>query len=165
MGVDIAYSPAEGTLRVRSNGELQPIEFDGDLATDAVLSMVAAASFAQGTSRFVNLHTLRHKESDRISDFCRELRKSGIQVEEGASEIIVHGRGDTVPGGVDIAAYHDHRIIMALTIVGLRSEKPLVIHEIEHVAKSYPDFFVTMQGLGARVEVDQAYFTEIATRS
>lgn len=165
MGVDVTYSPEVGSARVKSEGTLRPIEFNGDLAIDAVLSIVAAASFAEGTSRFYNLHTLRHKESDRISDFCRELRKCGVNVEEGPSEIVVHGNGGTLPGGAEIEAYHDHRIIMALTIAGLRAEQPLILHDIEHVAKSYPDYFVAMRSLGALIEVDEAYFTNVATRS
>lgn len=165
MGVDIRYEPEAGKVTVRGTGVLRPIEFDGDLATDAVLSMVAAASFANGTSRFYNLHTLRHKESDRISDFCRELRKCGVDVQEGTSEIVVHGRPGGVRGGAGIEAYNDHRIIMALAIVGLRARAPLTLLDIEHVAKSFPDFFVVMRSLGAVVSVDEEYFSVVARRS
>jgi len=62
-----------------------------------------------------------------------------------------------VPGGASIEAYHDHRIIMALTIVGLRSEEPVTIGDIEHVAKSFPHFFLEMKRLGALVQPDPAY--------
>ena len=63
------------------------------------MAMVAAACFAQGTSRFVNIENLRYKESDRISDYCRILTRMGAQVEETADSIIVHGTPDTLPGG------------------------------------------------------------------
>lgn len=153
MGVRIDYRAEEGRVHLRSEGQLRPVRVDGDLATDAVLSMVAAACFADGTSHFYNLHTLRHKESDRISDFCRELRKCGVKVDEGPSEIVVHGRSGLVPGGAEIEAHHDHRIIMALTTVGLRSEAPVLIREAWHVAKSYPNFFQVMHSLGADAEL------------
>lgn len=153
MGAQVDYNADQGRVHLRSSGRLRPVRVDGDLATDAVLSMVAAACFADGTSHFFNLHTLRHKESDRISDFCGELRKCGVKVDEGPSEIVVHGSGELVPGGAEIEAHHDHRIIMALTTVGLRSEAPLVIRDAWHVAKSYPDFFQVMQALGADTEL------------
>lgn len=156
MGADVQYTPEEGRVRLRSEGRLRPVRVDGDLATDAVLSMVAAACFADGTSHFFNLHTLRHKESDRISDFCRELRKCGVKVDEGPSDIVVHGSNAGVPGGAEIDAHHDHRIIMALTTVGLRAQAPLGIKDAWHVAKSYPKFFQVLQSLGARVVLTDA---------
>lgn len=164
MGVELEEDLEAGWVRIRGGGPLRPVEFDGDQATDAVLAMVAAAAFADGTSRFYNIENLRYKECDRISDFCRELRAAGVDVDEGRSEIIVHGRGGWVAGGADISAHHDHRVLMALTIVGLRSERPLVLHDAEHVAKSYPDFFVDMRALGADIDVDAEYFSAVAVR-
>lgn len=141
-----------GIVHVRGNGRLQPLEFDGDAATDAVLAMVAAAVFADGTSRFYNVENLRYKECDRITDYLNELRKAGADVEERQAEIIVHGHPDELPGGVTINAHYDHRVIMALTVVGLRCKQPLLIKDAHHVAKSYPGFFDDITALGGHVE-------------
>lgn len=139
-------------VRVKGNGRLKALEFDGDTATDAVLAMVAAAVFAEGTSRFYNVENLRYKECDRITDYLAELRKAGANVEERKAEIIVHGRPEGVEGGVEINAHYDHRVIMALTVVGLRAGKPLTIRDAHHVAKSYPQYFDHLKALGADVE-------------
>ncbi|MDR9852830.1 3-phosphoshikimate 1-carboxyvinyltransferase [Paenibacillus sp. VCA1] len=139
-------------VHVKGNGKLKAVEFDGDAATDAVLAMVAAAVFAEGTSRFYNVENLRYKECDRITDYLAELRKAGANVEERQAEIIVHGRPEGVEGGVEINAHYDHRVIMALTIVGLRAKQPITIKDAHHVAKSYPQFFEHMKALGAQVE-------------
>lgn len=149
MGVPLTHR--DGVVHVLGNGRLVAGEFDGDAFTDGVLAMVAAAVFAEGTSRFYNVENLRYKECDRITDFVAELRKAGADVEEGRSEIIVHGRPQGVAGGVEIDAHYDHRVIMALTIVGLRSEKGLTIRDAQHVAKSYPQFFDHMTALGADI--------------
>ncbi|RAP78079.1 3-phosphoshikimate 1-carboxyvinyltransferase [Paenibacillus montanisoli] len=141
-----------GIVRVQGNGKLKAVEFDGDKATDAVLAMVAAAVFAEGTSRFYDVENLRYKECDRITDYLNELRKAGANVEERQSEIIVHGRPEGVEGGVEINAHYDHRVIMALTVVGLRAKQPLRIRDAHHVAKSYPIFFDHLKALGANVE-------------
>ncbi|MFD3258584.1 3-phosphoshikimate 1-carboxyvinyltransferase [Paenibacillus lentus] len=150
--MDVPLTHANDTVHVQGNGSLRPVEFDGDAATDAVLAMVAAAVFAEGTSRFFNVENLRYKECDRITDYLNELRKAGANVEERQAEIIVHGRPNGLEGGVEINAHYDHRVIMALTVVGLRCREPLVIKDAHHVAKSYPQFFDHITALGASVE-------------
>jgi len=150
MNVPLVHE--NGTVHVRGNGRLKAVEFDGDAFTDAVLAMVAASVFAEGTSRFYNVENLRYKECDRITDFVTELRKAGADVEERRDEIIVHGRPEGVEGGVEIDAHYDHRVIMALAVVGLRAAKPIRIRDAHHVAKSYPQYFDHLKALGARVE-------------
>jgi 3-phosphoshikimate 1-carboxyvinyltransferase len=151
MGVDLTHD--NGVVHVRGKQRLVAGEFDGDHFTDAVLAMVAAAVFAEGTSRFYNVENLRYKECDRITDYLNELRKAGADVEERQSEIIVHGKPQGVEGGVEINAHFDHRVIMALTVVGLRSEKGLTIRDAHHVAKSYPQYFDHLRSIGAQVEL------------
>jgi 3-phosphoshikimate 1-carboxyvinyltransferase len=151
MGVNLTHK--NGVVHVHGNQALKAGEFDGDHFTDAVLAMVAAAVFAEGTSRFYNVENLRYKECDRITDFLTELRKAGADVEERQSEIIVHGKPQGVNGGVEINAHYDHRVIMALTVVGLRSEKGLTIRDAHHVAKSYPQYFEHLRSIGAQIEL------------
>ncbi|MDF2926849.1 MAG: 3-phosphoshikimate 1-carboxyvinyltransferase [Paenibacillaceae bacterium] len=150
MGVPLVHE--NGTVHVTGNGKLKGGEFDGDHFTDGVLAMVAASVFAEGTTRFYNVENLRFKECDRITDFVTELNKAGAHVEERQSEIIVHGKPEGVKGGVEINAHYDHRVIMALTIVGLRSEQGIVIKDAHHVAKSYPQYFDHLLSLGADIE-------------
>ncbi|SHE11549.1 3-phosphoshikimate 1-carboxyvinyltransferase [Chlamydia abortus] len=151
MGVPLTHR--DGIVHVRGTGSLKAGEFDGDHFTDAVLAMVAASVFAEGTSRFYNVENLRYKECDRITDFVTELNKAGASVEERQSEIIVHGKPEGVEGGVEIDAHYDHRVIMALTVVGLRSKQGLVIRDAHHVAKSYPHYFEHLLSLGANIEL------------
>ncbi|WP_409341138.1 3-phosphoshikimate 1-carboxyvinyltransferase [Paenibacillus sp. MBLB4367] len=151
MGVPLTHE--DGVVHVQGNSRLTGGEFDGDHFTDAVLAMVAAAVFAEGTTRFYNVENLRYKECDRITDFVTELRKAGADVEERQSEIIVHGRPQGVEGGVEIDAHIDHRVIMALTVVGLRSKQGLTIRDAHHVAKSYPHYFEHLLSLGAGIEL------------
>lgn len=150
--MQVPLTHENGIVHVKGNGKLVAGEFDGDEFTDGVLAMVAASVFAEGTSRFYNVENLRYKECDRITDYLAELRKAGANVEEKRDEIIVHGRPEGVEGGVEIDAHFDHRVIMALTIVGLRSKQPIRIKDAHHVAKSYPHYFDHLKALGAQVE-------------
>lgn len=153
--MEVPLTHRDGIVHVLGNGRLKAGEFDGDHFTDAVLAMVAASVFAEGTSRFYNVENLRYKECDRITDYVNELRKAGADVEERQSEIIVHGKPEGVEGGVEIDAHYDHRVIMALSVVGLRSRKGLTIKDAQHVAKSYPHYFDHLRALGAEIEFVQ----------
>lgn len=150
MGVTLKHK--DSIVHVQGDGHLKAVEIDGDMATDAVLAMVAVAVFAQGTSRFYNIENLRYKECDRITDYVMELQQAGANVEERQAEIIVHGRPKGITGGVKINAHYDHRVIMALTVIGLRAKQPIHIKDAHHVAKSYPQYFEHLRALGARVE-------------
>ena len=57
--MEVPLTHKDGVVRVQGNGRLKALEFDGDKATDAVLAMVAAAVFAEGTSRFYDVENLR----------------------------------------------------------------------------------------------------------
>jgi 3-phosphoshikimate 1-carboxyvinyltransferase len=152
MGVPLTHE--HGVVHIRGNQALKAVQFDGDDFTDAVLACVAASVFAEGTSRFYNVENLRYKECDRITDYLTELRKAGAHVEETQSEIIVHGKPQGIRGGAVIDAHYDHRVIMALTVVGLRSEQGVVIKDAHHVAKSYPQFFEHLTALGAQIQFE-----------
>jgi len=152
MGATISR-PATATVAVRSTGNLTGIEFDGDRATDAVLAMAAAACLARGRSRFFNVGNLRLKECDRITEPLAELRKLGVECREEPDAFEIVGSPKGYEGGIELEAHNDHRVIMLLTIVGLRCRKPVTILDAHHIAKSYPAFFDDLRTLGARIEL------------
>ncbi|MCX7963697.1 MAG: 3-phosphoshikimate 1-carboxyvinyltransferase [Candidatus Sumerlaea chitinivorans] len=164
MGAAVKFkSSGNGQPSVRlRGGRLRGIEFDGDLATDAVLALLGAAALAEGRSRFYNVANLRIKECDRITEPLQELRKIGVRCWEGKEvgdpdpdAIIIEGNPDGYEGGVTVDGRGDHRVIMLLTIVGLRCRKGLRIRGANHVAKSYPLFFNHLIGLGARIRLEE----------
>ena len=67
MGCDFSR-PRQGVVLIHSLGRLRATEFNGDLATDAVLALLGAACLAEGTSRFTGVANLRLKECDRIGE-------------------------------------------------------------------------------------------------
>lgn len=147
MGADISR---EGETLIAGGGRrLRGIQMDGNLAIDCIPALVAAACFAEGESVFDNIETLHYKESDRIDDLCAELHKAGCVVMPGRDAIIVHGQPGGIEGGVSVDGHADHRLLMALAIVALRSRQGLTIHGTEHIAKSYPHFFEDLRALGA----------------
>ncbi|MFI9076592.1 3-phosphoshikimate 1-carboxyvinyltransferase [Streptomyces sioyaensis] len=149
MGVSIEVG--EESLRVCGGGELTPVDFDGSLAPDAVLPLAALAAHADGTSRFRNIEHIRYKECDRISDFRRELERAGIAAEEKTDELIVHGSPQGVAGGITVDSHYDHAVVMAMSLVALRSREGLTITDPQYVAQTYPGFFEQLQRIGGSV--------------
>ncbi len=145
FGADLTV--ANDTLRIRGGRQLRGITVDGDKMIDCIPVLVAAACFAEGQSVFHNIESLHYKESDRIDDLCAELRRAGCDVTPQRDAIIVQGRPQGIEGGVTIAGHSDHRVLMALAIVGLRSRLGVTLTGVEHIAKSYPHFFVELERL------------------
>ncbi|HAE83436.1 MAG TPA: 3-phosphoshikimate 1-carboxyvinyltransferase [Ktedonobacter sp.] len=149
MGADLLVDGE--TVRLRGGRRLRGIEMDGDGVIDCIPVLVAAACFAAGESVFYNIESLHYKESDRINDLCMELRRAGCIVTPKNDAIIVRGQPQGIEGGVVVDGHSDHRLLMALAIVGLRSHRGLTLTGTEHIAKSYPRFFEDLQRLGVEV--------------
>jgi len=160
MGAQTFIDQSGAGVTIQSNSSLRSVNFDGDLATDAVLALIGAACFANGKTRFYNVSNLRIKECDRISEPIAELRKLGVNCWEGnevgdsdPDAIIIEGNPEGYEGGVTVDGRDDHRVIMLLSIVALRCRKPVTILRAHQVAKSYPDYFGHLAKLGAQMEI------------
>jgi 3-phosphoshikimate 1-carboxyvinyltransferase len=120
-----------------TGGELRGIDVDMNAISDTVQTLAAVALFAQGPTRVHGVGHIRHKETDRIGDLARELRKLGATVNEDADGLEIH------PGplhGARIATYDDHRMAMSLSLPGLRVPG-VVIENPGCTAKTYPKYF------------------------
>jgi 3-phosphoshikimate 1-carboxyvinyltransferase len=150
MGADLHRDG--DTLIMRGGKCLQPVSVDGDAIIDCIPVLVAAACFAEGESIFYNIESLHYKESDRIDDLCRELQQAGCDVIPQRDAIVVRGRPEGITGGATVDGHSDHRLLMALAIVGLHSQNGLILTGVEHISKSYPNFFQQLQQCGASIE-------------
>lgn len=150
-GIGVSLTAGRSTLHVRGGGDLRPLDFDGSLAPDAVLPLAALVAHAEGTSRFYNIEHLRYKECDRISDFRRELERAGIAADEERDALIVHGSPGGSPGDAVISSHYDHAVVMAMSVLALRSKSGLTIKDPQYVAQTYPEFFGDLRRLGATV--------------
>lgn len=89
---------------------------------------------------------LRVKESDRISALVTGLRALGVSADEYPDGFVVDGRAGQPRGG-HADAVHDHRLVMAFTLVALGATGPTTIHSAEAVAVSYPEFWNDLAAL------------------
>jgi 3-phosphoshikimate 1-carboxyvinyltransferase len=138
MGCTIKRIGDDLTLHGRP---LRGVTVDMRDTPDLVPSLAAVAPFADGWTRINGIAHLRLKESDRIGVLARELSALGVKVETAHDTLALNGppvRGGTVnPDG-------DHRIAMALAILGLKLPGLRIINA-DCVNKSFPDFFTELE--------------------
>lgn len=126
---------------------------DATTFPDAVPTLAVVAAFADGTSHFKGLKTLRVKECDRIVAVVTELNKikPGIAREVG-DEIIIEGDRDLATSGqsAEIFTYDDHRIAMAFSLAALRVPG-ITILNAECVNKTFPGYWDMLAGIGVGI--------------
>ena len=91
------------------------------------------------------LHTLKIKETDRLTALKTEIEKLGgnVKITDRSLELLNTGK---INQNVLIDTYNDHRMAMAFAPLGLRV--PININNPKVVSKSYPDFWDDLQKLG-----------------
>jgi 3-phosphoshikimate 1-carboxyvinyltransferase len=150
LGSAGARVEAKGSgLEIERAGELRAIRADLRDMPDQVPTLAALAPFLRGTTEITGVRHLRIKESDRLAAMASELGRAGVPVRELDDGLIVEGCWwDRQPpeDPVVIDAHDDHRIAMALALLGLR-RPGISIAEPEVVGKSYPNFWLDLSTL------------------
>jgi 3-phosphoshikimate 1-carboxyvinyltransferase len=109
--------------------------------------MCVLCASAEGTSTITGIRRLRIKESNRVQAMSDGLNEMGITTEESEDSFTINGGK---PRKAVINPHRDHRIAMALAVLGLRSEETTIL-DAECVEKSYPSFWSDLQSLRAGV--------------
>jgi 3-phosphoshikimate 1-carboxyvinyltransferase len=89
---------------------------------------------------------LRVKESDRITALVAGLRQLGVRCEEFPDGFLIDGHAGRPTGG-RADAVHDHRLVMAFTLIALGASGDTQIESAESVAVSYPAFLSDLRSL------------------
>lgn len=113
--------------------------FDLNAIPDSLPALAVAACFADSPVRLENVPQARDKETDRIAVMAKELTTLGSSIEELEDGMIITPNNG-LRGG-DVFGHGDHRIIMALSIAGLRTSNPVILDDTAAVAITFPGFF------------------------
>lgn len=155
MGADIlvehqrlAAGEPVADLTVRTS-ELSGCEIGGSLIPrliDELPVLAVAAAFAKGTTRIYDAQELMVKETNRIRAVADEFRKCGIDIEETADGMIIHG-GKAFHGAA-FHTYGDHRMAMSLAVLAQGADGDSCLDDAACVLVSYPNFFEDLYRLG-----------------
>jgi 3-phosphoshikimate 1-carboxyvinyltransferase len=137
MGCNVEYRSDSITVSGRAS---QAIDIDMSSISDTSQTLAAVALFAEGTTIIRGVAHNRLKETDRIGNLAKELRKLGATMEEFEDGLAI------IPGTIRpcrIETYNDHRMAMGLSLVGLRHSGIEIVNP-GCTAKTYPCFFSDM---------------------
>lgn len=118
------------------------------LAIDEFPVLFVAAACAEGETVLTGAEELRVKESDRIQVMADGLNHCGIDTQATPDGIVIQG-GQLTAG--EVATHGDHRIAMAFSIAGLRSNGAIKINDCANVNTSFPDFIQLASDVGLRI--------------
>ena len=128
-------------LTVESSS-LEGVEIAGNIIPrilDELPILAVAACFAKGTTIIKDARELRVKESDRVKTTVLELSRLGASIEERPDGMVIHGLGQL--RGARVRSHGDHRLAMALGVVGLLCRGETLVEGANAAVVSYPRFW------------------------
>jgi len=154
MGCQLAWADEAGRepAVTVTGGSLRGIDVDMNAISDTVMTLAAVALFAEGPTTIRNVAHIRDKETDRIADLTRELRRLGAGVEERPDGLTI------TPAPLQPAAiktYDDHRMAMSLALVGLASPGVTIL-DPACVSKTFPHYWTVLETLASGPAVPRA---------
>ena len=150
MDATIEWDREAGEITV-SQSALTGTTVDVGDTPDLLPTIAVLGAVADGDTVIENCEHVRYKETDRVSAMATELEKMGVSVTEGHDTLTIHG-GESTLSGATVDGYHDHRIIMSLSVAGLVAEGTTTVRGAGHVDISFPNFFELLGELGGDVE-------------
>jgi len=137
MGCRVSSSANTFTVSGRA---ARGIDLDMNAISDTAQTLAVVSLFTNGPTTIRGVAHIRHKETDRIGDLARELRKFGARVDEFPDGLRITPPPSLTPGPIEIETYNDHRMAMSFALAGLVSPN-VVIRNPGCTAKTYPRFF------------------------
>jgi 3-phosphoshikimate 1-carboxyvinyltransferase len=133
----------EQSTTVERGDRLDGIDIDMVNLSDLVPTVAAVAAFASSSTRIRGVGFIRGKESDRLGDLCRELRRLGAHATETDDGLTIE---PTELHGSRLDTHHDHRLAMTFGLIGLRVAG-VEIDDPGVVSKSWPGYWDMLEGL------------------
>lgn len=143
LGLDIdgTEDPDQGDAQLLLRDPLAGGHIDINTMIDALPILAALGSFAREPTVLTGARIARFKESDRIQTMTSELRKMGARIDEKEDGMIVY---PTALHGAELDSHGDHRVAMALIVAALNATSKTILHNIECIGKSFPNYIQEM---------------------
>ena len=119
LGAKVTYIPDGVKVEADKNMEFAGIDVDMNDICDQVMTLSAIAPFATSNTIIRNIENLKYKETNRLEATITELNKMGIKADYYEDGIIIY---NGIPTKSEVETYDDHRMAMAFSLVGLRTE-------------------------------------------
>lgn len=143
MGCTLLDTPDGICVTGNEQSRFSGIHADLSSCSDQTMTLAAIAPFADSPTTITGIGHIRYQECDRLHAVLTELTRLGISCEELPDGIrITPG----APKAAEVETYQDHRMAMAFSLIGLRTEG-IVIKNAECCAKTFERFFEVLESL------------------
>jgi 3-phosphoshikimate 1-carboxyvinyltransferase len=143
MGCSVEQSAHETVVARDHRRPLRGIHVDMADISDLVPTVAAMGAFCSSPTEITGVGFIRAKESNRIDDTVDELRRLSIQATASPDGILI---APSTPSPAQVQTHHDHRMAMALALVGLRVPG-VSIADPDVVAKSWPGYWAMLDAI------------------
>lgn len=143
MGCTIVWNGM--CVTVTGGEKIKGGEWDINDIPDALPALSVLACYSNERIVFKNVAQARIKETDRISVMKTELEKLGADIIELPDGLVINGKGH-LSGGF-VSGHADHRVIMALSIAGTKTDEATVIDNTDAVDVTFPTFYTLLKEL------------------
>jgi len=143
MGCAVAWDDTGAGATTVSGRATRGIDIDMNAISDTVPTLAVVALFAEGPTTIRNVAHIRDKETDRIADLARELRRLGAGVEEFPDGLRIEPRPMRP---AEVMTYDDHRMAMSLALAGLAVPGVRIL-DPGCVGKTFPGYWRSMATL------------------
>jgi 3-phosphoshikimate 1-carboxyvinyltransferase len=129
--------------------KIKPFDWDFGEMPDTAQTFAVLATFAESQCRLFNLHTLVHKETNRLTALQKELSQLGAKIKatEDGLTIIPQPLQQKQP----INTYEDHRMALSFSIL-VNQLPEVTIMNPNVVDKSYPNYWNDLASVGYQIE-------------
>jgi len=151
FGIKTAYTD-DGIHLKKSPIKDEHFGFDFSDCPDLAQTVAVVVSVLQIPAFFNGLHTLRIKETDRITALKNELKKINVEVvilNDHSLKIILPTQVHTP--NAPIATYEDHRMALAFAAIAMKLDYVIIEHP-DVIQKSYPGFWNDLKKTGFLIE-------------
>jgi len=146
LGVTTRFTEDGIVIKKTAKPESEDFEFDFSDYPDLAPTFAVVLPLLGIHAHFSGLHTLAHKESDRVAVLAENLDSLGIRALVGndGSTLEIFPAPKILQGNAVIRTHNDHRMAMAFAPAVLRSGT-LTIDNPDAVSKSYPTYWEELQ--------------------
>ena len=158
IGVKTDFQGEMVTLNVQKSAEVSSlVELDLSAQPDLAQTLIVTCCALNVPFRITGLHTLRIKETDRVTALETELKKLGYVVTDqelnGSVEMQWDGTRCEAEADPVIATYKDHRMAMAFAPMSLvLPSRSILIDDPGVVSKSYPNYWEDLRKAGFSIK-------------
>ncbi len=142
---------------VQNSKKLKPIDCPVRMNTRSIdeflLIFLVCAVKADGVSKFRKIGELRNKETDRLKFANDFLNKIGIKTKVNKNSLNIYGNTSLkLDKTIEIKKFDkDHRACMLSFIAALTIGGRWIIHDIDSINTSFPNFVSILKKLGAKI--------------